>query len=336
MRNDARLDDRTRSPGQPESSDTNKPRSKDMRRQIASIMAVSLLAFAGMGIAAAQQPIELVEAEWLKANLDNQNVRIVDVSGRPDTFNRGHIPGAVQVKRHIDLGDLSKSPPSLYPSQEQFEQLMARLGISPDTTVVAYDDAFSLYAARLLFIMELYGHDTGKLKLLNGGSVHWKALNYPMSTEAVAPPAATYKVADTRMDRRLMRDDVLRAVLGDKPGVMIHDARPAAEYKAENIRSIRGGHIPGAINVTGADAVAENHMFKPIDEIRAMYEEAGFTGDKEIYTYCHSGDRSAHAYITMKHFLGYENVRSYDGSWIEWSTDLTLPAAGQVWVWSAK
>lgn len=308
-----------------------------MRIRIASIVTTILFTFAGIGVALAEQPIELVDAEWLKANLDKPGIRIVDVSGKADTYGRGHIPGAVQVKRHLDLGDLSKSPPTLYPSKEQFEALMSRLGISPDTTVVAYDDAFSLYASRLLFIMEIYGHDTGKLKLLNGGSVHWKSQNLPMSTAAAAVPATAYKVDRARSERRLSREDVLRdVVMGAKPGVVLHDARPDKEYKAENIRSIRGGHIPGAINVTGANAVAENHLFKPIDEIRKMYEDAGITADKEVYTYCHSGDRSAHAYITMKHLLGYEKVRSYDGSWIEWSTDLTLPAAGQVWVWAAK
>lgn len=308
-----------------------------MRIRIASIITALLLTFAGNGVAIAEEPIALVTAEWLKANLDKPGIRIVDVSGRTDTFGKGHIPGAVQVKRHLDLGDLSQSPPTLYPSRDQYEALMSRLGITPDTVVVAYDDAFSLYAARMLFIMELYGHDTGKLKMLDGGSVHWKSLNYPMSTEAAAVAATAYKVDQTRMERRLRRDDVLRdVVMGAKAGVVLHDARPDKEYKAENIRSIRGGRIPGAINVTGANAVAETHLFKPIDEIRKMYAEAGITPDKEVYTYCHSGDRSAHAYITLKHLLGYDKVRSYDGSWIEWSTDLSLPAEGQVWAWGAK
>jgi thiosulfate/3-mercaptopyruvate sulfurtransferase len=288
-------------------------------------------------VGAAQQPIALVEAEWLKANLNKTDIRIVDVSGKDDTFGKGHIPGAVQVKRHIDLGDLSKSPSSLYPTKEQFEQLMSRLGISPDTTVVAYDDSFSLYAARLLFIMEVYGHDTGKLKLLNGGSVRWKSLEYPMSTTPVAQQATNYVVSEPRLERRLLKQDVLRdVVLGARPEVKLLDARPGPEYKAENIRSIRGGFIPGAINVTGADAMSKDHTVKPLDEVRKMFEEAGFASDQPIYVYCHSGDRSAHAYIMMKHILGYENVRSYDGSWIEWSTDLTLPVAGQVWVWAAK
>lgn len=286
---------------------------------------------------AAEARIALVEADWLKANLDRPDIRIVDVSGKDDVYGKGHIPGAVQVRRHLDLGDTGAPVPTLYPNREQFTKLMERLAITPEATVVVYDDSKSLYATRMLFIMELYGHDTGKLKLLNGGSVRWKSLGYPMSATRETPAATSYAVTGTRMDRRLSKEEVLRdVVLNAKPGTALLDARPAPEYKGENIRSIRGGHIPKAVNVTGADAMTKEHTLRPLDEVRNMFEAAGFTPDKSIYVYCHSGDRSAHAYIILRHFLGYENVRSYDGSWIEWSTNLALPAAGQVWVWDAK
>lgn len=281
--------------------------------------------------------ISLVDAEWVKGQCDEKGIRIVDVSNKPDTYDKGHIPCAVKVNRNLDLGNTSMVPPNRYPSKEQFEKLMMRLGIEKNTTVIAYDDSLGLFASRFLVMMELYGHSNDNLKLLNGGAVRWKKLGYPMSTEPAAARNTTYRVDNVRLDVFVGWDDIYRdVVLGDRPEVKLLDSRPADEYSGKNIRSVRGGHIPKAINVTGADAVnKEDHTFKPIAEIRKMYEEKGFTPDKTIYEYCHSGDRSAHAYVILKHLLGYKNVRFNDGGWAEWSTILTLPVEGQVWLWEA-
>lgn len=301
-----------------------------LRTLLISVLTVLLYASTGWAIS-------LVEAEWLKGRCDEKGFRIVDVSNKPDTYEKGHIPCALKVNRYLDLGNTSMTPPHRYPTKEQFEKLMMRLGIDKDTTVVAYDDSLGLFASRFLVIMELYGHSNDKLKLLNGGSVRWKKLGYPMSAEPAAARNTTYRVDSVRLDVFVSWDDIYRdVVLGERPEVMLLDSRPAAEYSAKNIRSVRGGHIPKAVNVTGADAVnKEDHTFKPLTEIRKMYEEKGFTPDKTIYEYCHSGDRSAHAYVILKHLLGYNNIRFNDGGWLEWSTILSLPAEGQVWLWEA-
>jgi thiosulfate/3-mercaptopyruvate sulfurtransferase len=281
--------------------------------------------------------ITLIEAEWLKANLDKKNIRIVDVSNKSDTYDKGHISGAVKVNRALDLGNTSAVPPNRYPSKEQFEKLMMRLGIDKDTTVIAYDDTYGLFASRFLVMMELYGHDNDNLKLLNGGSVRWKKLDYPLSKEPALARNTHYNVTNIRLDIFVGWDDIYRdVVLGARPEVMLLDSRPADEYTGKNIRSIRGGHVPKAINVTGTNSNnKEEHTFKPVAEIKKIYEEKGLTSDKNIYEYCHSGDRSAHAYVILKHLLGYKNVKFNDGGWMEWSTTLSLPAEGQVWLWEA-
>lgn len=282
--------------------------------------------------------ISLVEAEWLKKELGGKNIRIVDVSSDPETYDKEHIPGAVKVARNIDLADTASVPPNHYPTKEQFEQLMPWLGIDKDTIVVAYDDKFGLFASRFLVIMELYGHENDKLKLLNGGMVRWKALGNPVTKEHAVVKPTKYKVDAVRLDVFVNWSDIYRdAVLGGRPEVTLLDSRPADEYEGKNIRSIRGGHIPGAVNVTGTDANnKEDHRFKPVADIRKIYEEKGITADKTIYEYCHSGDRSAHAYVILKHLLGYKNVHFNDGGWTEWSTILSLPAEKQVWLWEQQ
>ncbi|MFH7319677.1 sulfurtransferase [Desulfurivibrio sp. D14AmB] len=299
-----------------------------------------LLVLAWLVMPASALAISLVEAEWLQENLGAKNLRIVDVSNKPDTYAKGHIPGAVPVKRYLDLSGYNPATPglNLYPSQAEFEQLMGRLGITPATTVVAYDDSPGFFAARLLVIMELYGHDTSKLKLLNGGSKYWAQAGFPMVTESPQPQKTAYRAKKNYFGERTVTwsqvyTDVVR---GGKPELVLVDVRPGAEYQAENIRAIRGGHIPKAINVTGGNAVGPDMRFKPLEEIRQMFVEAGVTPDKEIYEYCHSGDRSAHAYFILHHLLGYQSVKSYYGSWTEWARNTALPAEGQVWLWEAR
>lgn len=298
----------------------------------ALLTGITLALFIWPALALAVSP---VEAEWLKDNLSAKNMRIVDVSNKADTYGKGHIPGAVQVKRALDLGNLNWVPPHRYPTKEQVEKLMSRLGIDKNTTVVAYDDSLSLFASRLLVIMELYGHDTSKLKLLNGGSVRWQQLGYPMSTDVPAVAATSYGASVVRQDLFVSWSDIYRdVVLGARPEIMLLDSRPAKEYSAENIRALRGGRIPKSINVTGADAMdPADQRFRPLDDIRKMYSDAGFAPDKIIYEYCHSGDRSAHAYIILRHLLGYKNVYVNDGGWLEWAHTLSLPAEGEVWKW---
>lgn len=280
--------------------------------------------------------IDIVNAEWLQKRIGDKSIRIADVADKAEAYDESHLPGAVQVKRYLDLGDTNAVPPTLFPTRKQFERLMSRLGIDNSTTVVAYDDKFGLFASRLLVIMEYYGHDTKKLKLLDGGIVNWKSLNYPITTDEPTIAATRYKSGSGNNIRITWSDVYRNAVLGEVPEVFLLDTRPVPEHAAKNIRSIRGGFIPSAVNLTGTDAnVKETHTFKPVDEIRRMYEAKGVASDRIIYTYCHSGDRSAHAYITLKYLLGYKDVKVYDGGWAEWAALVSLPVAGQIWLWDA-
>lgn len=282
--------------------------------------------------------ISLVDASWLDENMNSAKVRIVDVQNKPGTYAKGHIPGAVEVHRHMDLADVTQEPPNLYPTAEQFAELLRHLGIDNDTTVVAYDDKFGLFASRFLVLMEIYGHDIQKLKLLDGGIVNWKLEGGAVETAPVKVTKSSYKISGKREDIMITWSDIYHDVVGGmRPEVILLDVRPENEYKGEKIRGIRGGHLPKAINITGSNANdPETHKFKSLSDIRQMYEEQGLQKDTTIYEYCHSGDRAAHAYIQLNHLLGYENVRLYDGGWSAWNTKLFLPAEDVTWLWEAE
>ncbi|MFN3740732.1 MAG: sulfurtransferase [Thermodesulfovibrionales bacterium] len=278
----------------------------------------------------------LVDADWLKAHISDPNLVIVDVQSKHDLYSKGHIPGAVKVARHIDLEDATRYPTNKYPQKEQFLNLMSRLGIDNDSIIVAYDDKYGLFASRFLVIMELYGHDTSKLKLLDGGIQAWQARGYEITSEpTIVTRKTVYKTSGQKADILITWSDILKnSVLGQDPSVVLLDARPADEFSGNKIRAIRGGHIPGAINVTGVSAAnnKDTQTFKSPSEIKKAFEDAGIRPDKIIYTYCHSGDRAAHAYVVLKHILGYKNVKIYDGSWNEWATLTALPAEEEKWI----
>lgn len=302
------------------------------RMRILFVLAASFLVVASPAWA-----ISLVDAGWLAKNLNNAEIRIVDVQEKSNNYAKEHIPGAVGVKRYVDLSDLNQAPPFLYPTAEQFEQVLSRLGISNNTIVVAYDDKFSLFASRFLVLMEYFGHDVSKLKLLDGGLVNWKAEGNAVESAPVKVAPGTYKISSPKQDMLLTWSDVYRDVVqGVKPQIFLLDVRPGKEYNAENIRGIRGGHLPKSINVTGSDANDQKtHKFKPVADIQKMYADKGATSDKEIYLYCHSGDRAAHAYVQLKHLLKYPSLRLYPGGWEQWGGIISLPAEGQVWLWDA-
>jgi len=282
-------------------------------------------AFAGM----------LVDAEWLSERADEANIKLIDVQNKAHSYDEGHIPGALKVTRHADLEDYTRYPPNKFPQIEQFLELMTRLGINNNDTIVAYDDHHGIFASRFLFMMELYGHDPAKLKVLDGGIVQWRKDNNALSSEPVtAASSEPYSTTGPNNELLVTWNDVLRNSLqGKKTDVVVLDARPTKEFAGERIRAIRGGHIPGAINVTGQTAINDNdsHLCKSMEQIKATFSEAGVTADKTIYAYCHSSDRTSHVYMVLTRMLGYKNVKIYDGAWKEWAALTALPAENQRW-----
>lgn len=268
----------------------------------------------------------LVTVDWLKQNQDS--VVLLDVQNKPTAYGKGHIPGAIQVVRHRDLEDYATYPPNKYPTKAQFEAVMSMLGISNDSTIVAYDDHHGIFASRLFFIMELYGHDVDKLKILDGGIVAWKAAGNKVSKQATMAKKSQYQASERKPNLVIEWSDIFRNVLQLKDeNVVLLDSRPNKEFIGERERTTRSGHIPRAINVTGQDAINLNkeHTYKSVAEIKDAFSSAGITPDKTVYVYCHSSDRAAHVWVAMKHLLDYNDVKIYDGAWLEWANLTALP-----------
>src|SRR3954447_14336451 len=131
-------------------------------------------------------PEQLVETDWVAAHVMDATVRIVDM--RQSGYGEGHVPGAVYLSP-VAIRD-AKNPPTFLPSPAAFQEMMARLGISDSTRVVVYDERGGIYAARLWWILNYYGHTN--VALMNGGWIKWTAEQRPASTSAATAAAATF------------------------------------------------------------------------------------------------------------------------------------------------
>jgi thiosulfate/3-mercaptopyruvate sulfurtransferase len=115
----------------------------------------------------------------------------------------------------------------------------------------------------------------------------------------------------------------VRAALGSKDAVIL-DTRTDGEYCGTTVRAKRGGAIPGAVHIEWTHNLTPAGDFKPASALRAMYERAGVTPDREVIAYCQGGYRAAHSYVALR-LLGYPRVKSYVGSWKEWGDREDLP-----------
>ncbi|MCC2032147.1 sulfurtransferase [Microbacterium allomyrinae] len=272
------------------------------------------------------EPGRLVTTEWLQARLGKPGLVVVESDEDVLLYETGHIPGAVKVDWHTELNDPVVRD---YVDGAGFAALLGRKGISRDDTVVIYGDKNNWWAAYALWVFSLFGHED--VRLLDGGRDKWIAEGRPITTDAAASAPTEYPVVerdDTSL--RAYKDDVL-AHLGRGPLI---DVRSPEEYDGSRTTApaypeegaLRAGHIPTARSVPWARAVASDGGFKPRAELDALYrDEVGLQDGDAIVAYCRIGERSSHTWFVLRHLLGFDDVRNYDGSWTEWGSAVRVP-----------
>lgn len=270
-------------------------------------------------------PEFLVDADWLAEHIEDDGLVVLEVRYHPHRyFTVGHIPGAVQVQRFRDLGDNVASPLMRFPSREAFQATLRRWGINDDSTVVVYDDSATALASRVYFLLDLYGFDMNRVRILDGGTIEWTAFN-ELETEAPTPEPGTVTLKEADAAHFVEWTSVYDNVVSRRdPNVVLLDARPHAMYTGEDgSHAVAAGHIPGAINIVSLDGVdGQSQTWKPDATLAEMY--SAIPKDRTIYAYCHDGFRMGLAYLQLKH-LGYEDVRLYNGGWSHWGNTQTLP-----------
>ncbi|KXZ39923.1 thiosulfate/3-mercaptopyruvate sulfurtransferase [Alkalithermobacter thermoalcaliphilus JW-YL-7 = DSM 7308] len=265
--------------------------------------------------------ISALEAKELMES--GEKVVVVDI--RPTAeYVLGHIPGAIDIWRPSYE---SKNYPfgGMAAEREEMEKFLGSIGIDNETLILAYDAKGDYDAARLWWILDMYGYDN--IKLIDGGLDGWKAAG--LSTRTGARPAVTpteFKFPNPENKSKLATLEDVKAAIND-PNVIILDTRSLEEATGEKRLgdAKRAGRIPTSVWVEYVNALnPDDNTFKTAQELKALFEENGITPDKTIIAYCQSAVRSAHTTFVLTQLLGYENVKNYDGSWLEWSMNEDL------------
>jgi thiosulfate/3-mercaptopyruvate sulfurtransferase len=272
------------------------------------------------------KPDSLVETDWLDEHVDDPKVRVVEVDEDTTAYEKGHIRGAIGWNWTTDLHTKVGRE---YVARDELSGLLSRAGVGDGTTVVLYGGNNNWFAAYAYWILKLRGFDD--VKLLNGGRKKWELESRELTQDAPSPQATGFEITGTeRPEIRALRDEVISKVGSD---VGLVDVRSPEEFRGEKLapdhlpqeQSQVPGHIPGAANIPWAKAANEDGTFKPADELRALYEAEGITGDREVIAYCRIGERSSHTWFALQELLGYRNVKNYDGSWTEYGSLVGAP-----------
>jgi thiosulfate/3-mercaptopyruvate sulfurtransferase len=258
------------------------------------------------------RPELLVDTAWLAQHLTDQNIRIVDL--RPRGYGDGHIPEAVWLDNNWIRNP--KAPPTFLPTPQEFEALMSKLGISNTTRVIAYDERGGIYAARLWWILNHYGHSN--VALLDGGWVKWAAEQRPTNVAVPTPAAAKFAVKAGTV--KVATADQVKAAINN-PKEKLIDARTQGEIDGKDLRNIkRGGFIESSIPVYWEDMLdPATKAFKPAAEIAKLYRDKGITAADNVTVYCQVGMRASHDLFTLA-LIGHDlnKLANYYGAWEEW------------------
>jgi len=271
-----------------------------------------LLGLPTMGLFAAELRMSAEQLMQLPANA---NVLIVDARSK-EAYAQGHIPNAVNVPFTETFDDIKLSGRVL--PLNKAVVLFGQSGVSMGRPVVVYDAGGMFQAARILAILEVFGHQ--KIQLLDGGLKAWIASQGSITLESTIPTSAVFtpKVNAERFATRLT---TLVAVNSPNAFTII-DARNKAHYLGQDSDAKRFGHIPNAIHIDGMENIDPlTGLLKNKHELEKVY--AHVPKHKKVIVYCTKGLASSIEYLLLRE-LGYD-VSNYDASWQEWGNDDALP-----------
>jgi thiosulfate/3-mercaptopyruvate sulfurtransferase len=271
----------------------------------------------------------VVTTGWLAEELGAPDLRVLDGTWhmpqlRRDAraeFAQGHIPGAVFFD--IDaIADPTTTLPHMLPTAAAFAAAVGDLGVGSGDRVVVYDTRGVVSAARVWWTFRVFGHDS--VAVLDGGLRAWKAGGRPLETGAPTPPRREFHA---RRRPELVRDlDAMRRNLATRAEQVL-DARSRGRFagtEPEPRPGLRGGHIPGSLNLPYETLYRPDGTLLPPEGLRAAIEAAGVDLGKPITTSCGSGVTASVLALAL-HLAGVPRVAVYDGSWTEWASQHDTP-----------
>ncbi len=251
--------------------------------------------------------------------LSGKKLQLVDMRSEEE-YHHSHIPGACNIYRS-ELTDFNHEIEGMRMPVDELAEFLGNKGLNSKDSIYIYDAKGNVEAARLWWMLKLYGFE--KTALIDGGFIQWRMKGY---TEVEG-------MENIQMNNFRFPGKLNKNILASKKEIaegkyeQIIDARSMDEFDGSITKNgaFRAGHIPGAVRFDYYDMIEGGEMtFKKESKLLEMLNERGLSSEKTTVVYCHSGVRSAMALFVLKEIVGMKDVANYDGSWIEWSGDAKL------------
>jgi thiosulfate/3-mercaptopyruvate sulfurtransferase len=282
-----------------------------------------------------------VSAAWLAEHRGDPGIRLIHVSPDRRVYNKRHVEDAVYSDLHKELALKGTAPETgdaerewLVPSREETERILRRWRVGEGDRIVFYDDiGQNRQAIRGYWLLRLYRFPPERLHILDGGIDAWVRAGGETTKEL---PEADLADALRKPITLGERDEALIATYDEvlawsgeasKPGgpTRILDVRTAAEWVGTDVRARRSGHIPGARQRCFVDLLTDEGTFRGVDEMVSLVRASGTDPDALRATYCQGGVRAALVWFVLHELAGFDEVRSYAGSWEEWGNRADSP-----------
>lgn len=271
----------------------------------------------------------LISARHLHDMMESLPVVVIDTRP-PAVYERGHIPGAVNI--HDIFTYLSTSTPEgLQELRSKFAEAFGAVGLGGEEVAVIYEESMDTgfgQSCRGYFLLKYLGYD--KAVVLHGGIDAWQMEGYSLTTQMPEVEPKTFPLSDKGSHLIIDAGEMLKAV--DDPSIVKLDVRDVDEWIGYSSSPYgidfcpRKGRIPNAVWLEWYRMMkpGDTPMFKNREEVLAECETVGITPGSTVYLYCFKGARASNTFVALKE-AGIEDVRMYFGSWNEWSRDPSLP-----------
>lgn len=276
---------------------------------------------------------KLVETRWLAEHLNDHDLVIIDASPTEEYVSM-HIKNAVSAsfspEDYLSYGintsygggvDLFTDPDSPIPFQdgppEYIAEVARSLGVNQNSTVVVYDNGANFLATRVFWTLTFHGYE--KVFILNGGFEKWTMEGLPLTEEVPKVEIGDFVPCIPGQNIVVSTEYVLRNL--NNPDVVLVDANLSSWYYGGFLAYSKRGHIPNAVNVPYPAYFNDDKTWKLVSELKDMFEALGAVPEKEIIVYCGGNPAGSCLFFTLRHILGYINIRLYFDSLISWLAD---------------
>ena len=285
---------------------------------------VFLIAFS-FSIRAEERGVSLLSISDFTKIIENDSGYVIIDLRKSDDFKENHIRGALNIQR-FNIIDSTLDYGGILASRESLVKLFSLLGVKNSDKIIIYDNKGGCEAARLWWILKTYGHQN--TVILDGDYSSLLNMSNLISNETVNKIASNYLFPTNENYDYYASIDEVKIAIEDTNTILL-DTRTIEEYLGgiQKNGAYRKGRIPTSIHLDWANSINYDgdKKFKSIKNLAYDFNKIGVTKDKKIIVYCQSGVRSAHTTFVLTQLLGYPNVKNYDGSWIEWSYNKSLP-----------